>query len=504
MLHLPTLRYYRTPLLYLGCVLPLCLQLSLTGWAAPLWQSPAPPPDADTYQSLVDRYNKLAPRTKQLWQQHRDREAYEGLRELLTLLQQIYPPAKYPDGHPHIVRCYRDLCLITDELGEYEAQYKYCQEGLVMCRQLFPRDKCPDGSPLLASMLANMGNVLVRRCEYASARELLYQAIEEQHLLQRKADSNTRRVVVADLHTFVAAAFEHEGLIHKAVSEVAFALKEAQHLSNGYPYVERCRRIAEYYHLYCRTLRSAGDLTRAKASIEKSIDLRLIVMFVRRSLASRVSLAESLVEASVVARQRCELYQARAYLNKADQEIDALDSNAIEVRTQESQILCQRLWLAETEGDRVRAKEVRAELKTRLDSRLDDPLVRNQLADTAGIALAVGLSYCMSADLPAAKHYLEIARHLFNSAVNSHGRDRTQPNATYVLCCLAKINQDLGNYAQAYDQLVAAFRESQMVFPPGEFPNGNFIVISSMENLATQLWLIGETDVGAFPLPAIA
>lgn len=147
MLHLPTLRYYRTPLLYLGCVLPLCLQLSLTGWAAPLWQSPAPPPDADTYQSLVDRYNKLAPRTKQLWQQHRDREAYEGLRELLTLLQQIYPPAKYPDGHPHIVRCYRDLCLITDELGEYECSTNIAKKASSCVGNSFPEINAPTVAP---------------------------------------------------------------------------------------------------------------------------------------------------------------------------------------------------------------------------------------------------------------------------------------------------------------------------------------------------------------------
>ena len=233
MLHLPTLRYYRTPLLYLGCVLPLCLQLSLTGWAAPLWQSPAPPPDADTYQSLVDRYNKLAPRTKQLWQQHRDREAYEGLRELLTLLQQIYPPAKYPDGHPHIVRCYRDLCLITDELGEYEAQYKYCQEGLVMCRQLFPRDKCPDGSPLLASMLVYMGNVLVRRCEYASARESYQQAIFENQLLEESHHDISHVKEIIDLHHGIAKSLDRDGSLLKVCQYTGQALEFACQMQRG-------------------------------------------------------------------------------------------------------------------------------------------------------------------------------------------------------------------------------------------------------------------------------
>ena len=76
-------------------------------------------------ESLVQRHNALAQCVHNLWQAGRDREAFASLEKLLELYREIYPQSEFPNGHPHMVNCYGDLCRVADQLAEFDALLRF-------------------------------------------------------------------------------------------------------------------------------------------------------------------------------------------------------------------------------------------------------------------------------------------------------------------------------------------------------------------------------------------
>ena len=71
--------------------------------------------------------------------------------------KRLYPPEKYPDGHP-------DLAGSLNNLGAAEDRGRVRQGGAATtatpwtcARRLYPPEKYPDGHPDLARSLNNLG-----------------------------------------------------------------------------------------------------------------------------------------------------------------------------------------------------------------------------------------------------------------------------------------------------------------------------------------------------------
>ena len=131
----------------------------------------ASPPVVDA--ELARQHDQLTSRVHACWQKGEDAQAYAGLQELLALYGKIYPSSAHSEGHPHIVNCYRDLCRVSQKLGEIDAMQRYGEEGLAMCRQLFSQQKYPHGHVEIARMMANLAHALSRQGQPAKAREYL-------------------------------------------------------------------------------------------------------------------------------------------------------------------------------------------------------------------------------------------------------------------------------------------------------------------------------------------
>ena len=115
----------------------------------------------------------------------------------------------------------------------------------------------------------------------------------------------------------------------------------------------------------------------------------------------------------------------------------------------------------------------------------------------AEIEMEIGLSWRASGNLRRAESHLQRARDLFDAAIDQDLPEMTHPNAVYLTCCLGKLYHDLGQYQQAYQHFAKALEKAQRLFPIDKYPTGNILLLTSMENLATHLWLLGETEIAA-------
>ncbi len=74
--------------------------------------------------------------------------------------QRLYPPDKYPDGHPAVAESLHNLAFVLEAQGRSADAEPFCRDTLAMRRRLYPPDKFPNGHPELAVILDNLAIVL--------------------------------------------------------------------------------------------------------------------------------------------------------------------------------------------------------------------------------------------------------------------------------------------------------------------------------------------------------
>src|SRR5262249_4378941 len=91
--------------------------------------------------------------------------------------------------------------FVLHALGEYGLAESYYRDSLAMCRQLYPQARYPEGHPQLATSLNSLGALQQARGEYARAEPLFREALAMYLTLsQRLAD------MVAEAEALIYAA----------------------------------------------------------------------------------------------------------------------------------------------------------------------------------------------------------------------------------------------------------------------------------------------------------
>jgi tetratricopeptide (TPR) repeat protein len=112
-------------------------------------------------------------------------------RAALAMRRKLYPPGKYPDGHPELARSLNDLGFLLYERGEYAKAEPLYRDALAMHHKLYSPGKYPDGHPELATSLNDLGALLYERGEYAKAEPFLREALAiRQRLAASFADAS--------------------------------------------------------------------------------------------------------------------------------------------------------------------------------------------------------------------------------------------------------------------------------------------------------------------------
>ncbi len=66
-------------------------------------------------------------------------------RDALEMRKRLYPPDKYPDGHPDLAWSLSNLGLLLQVRGEYGKAEPYYRDALDMYKRLYPPEKNPNG-----------------------------------------------------------------------------------------------------------------------------------------------------------------------------------------------------------------------------------------------------------------------------------------------------------------------------------------------------------------------
>jgi CHAT domain-containing protein len=74
--------------------------------------------------------------------------------------QQLYPEARFPQGHPYLAESLNNLGSTLEDLGDYDKAQPYYEQALAMRQRLYPRARFPQGHPDLAISLSNLGYLL--------------------------------------------------------------------------------------------------------------------------------------------------------------------------------------------------------------------------------------------------------------------------------------------------------------------------------------------------------
>ncbi|MFW6171543.1 MAG: tetratricopeptide repeat protein, partial [Planctomycetota bacterium] len=268
-------------------------------------------------RQLLQRHDELVPRINKLWKQGHVAEAYEGLQELLVLYEDIYPPSEFPDGHTHIVQCYRDLCRLSEKLEKTQALLRHSQDGLAMCRRLFKDEDFPHGHVMTTGMLANLGHAWSQNGYPAKARRRLLQSIEMNAALREQGLASLAAESVAQLHVSTANCCSLQGDIPQALHQAELAVKQCQNLPPTTSHLERLKISARSFRVHGRTLISIGDYQAATDALKQSLDLSLRRFLTERSPDSRLTLIDAHTAIGILHRHKSNLPKAKWHLVKA-------------------------------------------------------------------------------------------------------------------------------------------------------------------------------------------
>ena len=55
------------------------------------------------------------------------------------MYRKLYPTAKYPDGHPHLVASLSNMGVVLESMGQAEQAQLHCRDALAMQQRLLRR-----------------------------------------------------------------------------------------------------------------------------------------------------------------------------------------------------------------------------------------------------------------------------------------------------------------------------------------------------------------------------
>jgi tetratricopeptide (TPR) repeat protein len=181
-------------------VYPLALSLGLFGLPPAAGSEPDLTP-ADR-QKLEAQAKECSHRSDQFYGEGKLADALKEDQKLLSIEQRLYPPSKYPDGHPDVARTLDDIAVVLHDMGRHEPALDYGQQALAMRRRLYPASKYPDGHPLLAHSLINVGSVLEAMGRPESALDYHQQALAmERRLFPESKYPDGDRYLAASLNS---------------------------------------------------------------------------------------------------------------------------------------------------------------------------------------------------------------------------------------------------------------------------------------------------------------
>ena len=195
-------------------------------------------------------------------------------KQALTMYRKLYPPTRFPDGHPHLATSLANIGLALDEQGSYEEALAYFQQALVIFRKLYPATRYPDGHSHLVQMLNNLGGALEDQGLHEEARRSFNHALT----MSRKLYPPSR---YPDGHPDLAAALNNLGLVLQAQGAYGEALSHYKQALAMRRRLYPPERYPNGHPNLARSLNNLGFLLEAQGSYKEALGYfdRALAMF---------------------------------------------------------------------------------------------------------------------------------------------------------------------------------------------------------------------------------
>jgi CHAT domain-containing protein/tetratricopeptide (TPR) repeat protein len=238
-------------------------------------------------------------------------------RRALAMREALYPPERFPEGHLDLATSLNNLGFLLQTRGELDQAEPYYRKALAMYQKLYPAARFPDGHPALAASLNNLGMLLQVRGALAQA-EAYY----------RRALAMHQKVYPADRYPD-----GHPALAH-SLNNLGSLLQDRGELAQAETFLRRA--LAMYEKLYPREdfpaghhqlatslgnlgvlLQARGELAQAESYLRRALAMRQQLYPARDFPGGHPNLAASLNSMGSLLRERGELAQAETYYRRS-------------------------------------------------------------------------------------------------------------------------------------------------------------------------------------------
>ena len=370
-------------------------------------------------------------------------EAEKAFRQALQLQQQLYPVARYPQGHPDLATSLNNLALLLylqDRLAQAEPLFR---QALAMNQQLYPPGRFPQGHPHLASSLNSLAHLLKVQGQHAQAEPLYRQALAmRQQLYPPGRFPQGHPDLATSLHN-LALLLEAQGQLTQAESLCREALAMWQQLYSATRFPQGHPDLAQCLHNLAFLLETQGQLTQAEPLYREALAMRQKLYPPARFPQGHPHLAQSLHRLAMLLEAQGQLAQA-------------------EPLSRQALAMYQKLYPP------ARFPQGHPHLASSLNNLAHLLMAQGQLTQAE----------------PLYRDALAMNQQLYPVARYPHGH----PDLATSLNNLALLLYHQDRLAQAEPLCREALAMTQELYPPARFPQGHPHLASSLNNLALLLY----------------
>jgi CHAT domain-containing protein/tetratricopeptide (TPR) repeat protein len=410
--------------------------------------------DGPKAEQMPEQRKQLEERARALQQQGVERysqgnyaEATRLTQQVLLLLQQLYPKAQYPQGHPHLASSLNNLGFLLQAQGKYAKAEPLFRDALAMNQQLYPRAHYPQGHPHLASSLNNLADLLRDQGDYARAEPLYRQALAMFQQLYPKAQYLQGHPFLTVSLNNLAGLLQAQGEYAQAETLYRDALAMCQQLYPKANYPQGHPDLALSLNNLAALLEAQGEYAKAEPLLSDALAMRQQLYPKAHYPQGHHLLAASLNNLGFLLKAQGEYAKAEPFCR------DAL-------------AMYQQLY-------------------PKAQYPQGHPLLPESLNNLAALLEAQGE---FGKAEPLFRDALAMCQQLYPKAQYPQGH----PYLALSLSSLGFLLEAQGEYAKAGPLYRDALAMCQQLYPKSQYPQGHRHLAASLNNLATLLGAQGE------------
>ena len=186
------------------------------------------------------------------------------LYEALVLYKKRYPPNRYPQGHLDLARGMTNLAALLKAQGQLTQAEPLCRDALAMRQKLHPPDRFPLGHPQIATSLHNLANLLQVQGQLTQAEPLYRDALAMQYQLYPPTHYPQGHPDLARSLTNLASLLQDQGQLTKAEPLCRRALAMRQKLYPPTHYPQGHPDLTQSLNNLAALLQAQGQYTQAE------------------------------------------------------------------------------------------------------------------------------------------------------------------------------------------------------------------------------------------------